>query len=286
MADREDKTLAPTPRRRQQAREAGQVAKSQDLVSAVLMLGSLGMLVFAGGNLLSYLAEFLKYSLGGGAWQQTLEAGSVREAVVESSQSLSLELGRRLLPLIGGAGVLALAAHLIQSGLLFLPGRVLPDLSRVNPARGLGNISSGSNLVRLAFGLGKVTVVLAVGAAGLWSRREDVVQLAAFDAADLGRKAWEMCFASCLEMGAAMLALASLDYLYQRWRLERDLQMSPQEFREELREMQGDPRLASRRRDIARQQAAQGNVHGESLPTERRPLATTPASISGVDSIR
>jgi len=286
MAEREDKTLAPTPRRRQQAREAGQVAKSHDLVSAVLMLGSLGMLVFAGGNLLAFLAEFLKHSLGGGAWQQTLEAGSVREAVVESSQSLSLELGRRLLPLIGGAGALALAGHLVQSGLLFLPTRVLPDLSRVNPARGLGNISSGSNLARLAFGLGKVAVVLTVGAAGLWSRREDVVQLAAFDAADLGAKAWGLCLASCLEMGAAMLAVASLDYLYQRWRLERELQMSPQEFREELREMQGDPRLAARRRDLVRQRLANGNSHGESLPMERRPLATTPASISGVDSIR
>lgn len=286
MADREDKTLAPTPRRRQQAREAGQVAKSHDLVSVVLMLGSLGMLVFAGGNLLSYLAEFLKHSLGGGAWQQTLEAGSVRDAVVESSQSLSLELGRRLLPLIGGAGVLALAAHLVQSGLLFLPGRVLPDLSRVNPATGLSHIASTSNLTRLAFGLGKVAIVLGVGAAGLWSRRAAVVQLAAFDVPDLGQRAWELCLGSCLEMGAAMLALASLDYLYQRWRLERDLQMSPQEFREELREMQGDPRLGARRRDMVRQRLAQGTVHGESLPTDRRPLATTPASVNGVDSIR
>jgi flagellar biosynthetic protein FlhB len=286
MSDREDKTLAPTPRRRQQAREAGQVAKSHDLVSAVLMLGSLGLLVFAGGNLLSYLAEFLKHSLGGGAWQQTVEAGSVRDAVVESSQTLSLELGRRLLPLIGGAGVLALAAHLVQSGILFLPNRVLPELSRVNPARGLGNLASGSNLARVAFGLGKVAVVLAVGATGLWSRREEVIQLAAFDAADLGTRAWELCLSSCLEMGAALLALASLDYLYQRWRLERDLHMSPQEFREELREMQGDPRLAARRRDLARQRAAQGNGHGEQVSTDRRPLATTPSSISGVDSIR
>jgi flagellar biosynthetic protein FlhB len=87
-------------------------------------------------------------------------------------------------------------------------------------------------------------------------------------------------------MGAAMLAVASLDYLYQRWRLERELRMSPQEFREELREMQGDPRLAARRRDLVRQRLANGNPHGESLPMERRPLATTPASISGVDSIR
>jgi flagellar biosynthesis protein FlhB len=82
-----------------------------------------------------------------------------------------------------------------------------------------------------------------------------------------------------------MLALASLDYLYQRWRLERDLHMSPQEFREELREMQGDPRLAARRRDLARQRV-QGTVPGEALPSERRPLAASPASISGVDSIR
>ncbi len=286
MADREDKTLAPTPRRRQQAREAGQVAKSHDLVSAVLFLGSAGMLVFAGGNLLAYLAELLRYSLGGGAWQQTFEAGSVRDAVVETSRSVSLELGRKLLPLLGGAGVLALAAHLVQSGLLFLPGRVMPDLSRVNPARGAGNLASGSNLSRLAFGLGKVAVVLAVGAVGLWSRREAVSELAAVDMAQLPPRVWQLLLGSCVEMGVALLGLAALDYLYQRRRLERDLQMSPQEFREELREMQGDPRLAARRRDLARQRATGGVMPGESLTTERRPLATTPPSISSVDSIR
>jgi flagellar biosynthetic protein FlhB len=286
MADREDKTLAPTPRRRQLARETGQVAKSHDLVSAVLMLGSLGLLVFAGGDLLAYLAEFLSQSLAGSAWQQTLDAGSARDAVIDGAQSLSLELGRRLLPVIGGAGALALASHLVQSGILFLPGRVLPDLSRVNPAKGLGNLARGTNVARVGLGLLKVSVVLAVGAAGLWSRREAVVQLAAFETTELGAKAWELCLASCLEMGFAVLALASLDYLYQRRRLEQDLQMSPQEFREELREMQGDPRLAARRRDLVRQRALQATVHGASLPTERSPLAATPSSISGVASIR
>ena len=69
MADRSDKTQAATPQAPPTGRQSGQVAHSQDVGSAVLLLGSLALMLVAGGALLTFLAEFLQASLGGQAWQ-------------------------------------------------------------------------------------------------------------------------------------------------------------------------------------------------------------------------
>ena len=287
MADTDDKTQDPTPRRRQQARDSGQVAHSQDLGSAVLLLGALGLLLLMGGALLAFLVEFLRSSLGGNAWQVGLESGDPGAAVVEGWHSLIAGLGERLLPLLVGAMLLALAARWLQTGFVFLPGRLLPDFSRVSPGKGFGRIWSGESFAKLLFGLFKIAVVAAVGLAGVWSRREELARLAGLDLPDLAASAWEVCLWSCLEMGGALLALATLDYLYQRSRLERSLQMTPQEVREEMRELQGDPQIAARRRDLARRHGSQSetDLKAKTRTTDRRAIATTPAQINAVRSV-
>ncbi len=287
MADTDDKTQDPTPRRRQQARDAGQVAHSQDLGSAVLLLGALGLLLFMGGALVAFLVEFMQSCLGGNAWQAGLVTGESRAAVVDGWHALVAALGQHLLPLLAGAMLLAVASRWLQTGFFFLPGRLLPDFSRVSPAKGLGRIWSAENASRLMFGLFKVTVVAAVGLSGAWSRRYELAQLTGLDLPNLAARAWEVCLWSCLEMGGALLALAALDYLHQRSSLERSLRMTPQEVREEMREQQGDPQIAARRRDLARRrgQPSGTDVTVDVHSTDRRAIATTPAQIGAVRSV-
>ncbi len=288
MADDADKTQAPTVRRRQQAREAGQVAHSQDLSSALLLLGCFTLVVTTGGALVAFLMELLQSSLGGSAWRAGLESNATRETFLAQWHMLVASLGERLLPVLAGATLLALGVHWLQTGFIFLPARAMPDFSRVNPAKGFGRMWSGENFSRLLFGLFKVVVVAAVGLAGAWSRRNEIAALAGVDLPELASDAWEICLWSCVEMGGALLALSALDYLYQRASLERSLQMTPQEVREEMRELQGDPQIAARRRQIARRTGGQqdSGAKGETHPTDRRAIATSPAQIGAVDSIR
>lgn len=248
-----DKTHEPTPRRRQQAREAGRVAHSRDLAWAVLLLGSLGLLVFAGGALVEFLANLLRAYLGGEAWRSWIHTGG-RDARLATSQfnGLMPMLARLVLPVLAGALALAVTASLLQTGFLVRTARLAPDFSRVNPLAGLRRVFSGASLVQLAFGVFKVGVVAAVGLAGLWSRREELAALAGLDVPRLAVQVWDVCFWTCLEMGGALLALAAVDYLYQRGQLERELKMTPQEVREEQRELNGDPQIAARRRDLRR----------------------------------
>jgi flagellar biosynthetic protein FlhB len=286
MSESDDKTQAPTQRRRQQAREAGQVAHSSDLGSAVLLLGSLGLILLAGSAVVSFLVEFLQASLSGKAWQAGLDASAARDSAIQQWHALAATLGRLLLPLLGGATLLALAVHGVQTAFLFIPQKMLPNFSRVNPLSGLGRIWSGENFARLAFGLCKLAAVAAVGLAGLWSRRHDLASLTSFDVPQLAARAWEACLWSCLEMGGALLALAAVDYLFQRSRLERSLQMTPQEIREEMRELQGDPQLAARRRDMARRRSESlAGTHQPPGTTDRRPIVGNAGHVSSVESI-
>ncbi len=248
-----DKTHDPTPRRRQQAREAGRVAQSQDLNSAILLLVSLALLLLGGPALVEFLANFLRDSLGGSSWRSwihTHDAGS--PLVTGHVGALVPALARLLLPVLAGGALAAIGGSLLQSGFLFRPRRIAPDLSRVNPIAGMRRVFSGASAARVVFGVVKIGVVGAIALGGLWSRREELASLAALGPADLAVQVWDVCFWTCLKIGGALLALSAVDYLYQRWQFERDLKMTPQEIREEMRELHGDPQIAVRRRELRR----------------------------------
>ena len=266
-----DKTHDPTPRRRQKAREAGRVAQSQDFSSAVLLLGSLVLLLFAGGALVEFLADFLRASLGGSDWRSWALAGDASGRLVTNQLgSLVPALTRLLLPVLAGTALLAVAASLLQTGFLFRPGRIAPDLSRISPLAGLRRVFSGASAARLVFGVFKIGVVAAVAFADLWSHREELVGLASLEPADLAVRASDLCLWTCLKIGGALLVLSAVDYLYQRSRLERELRMTPQEVREEMRELEGDPQIAARRRKLRRVARATGGEKPPGQASARR----------------
>jgi flagellar biosynthetic protein FlhB len=267
MADTtDDKTLDPTPRRRQQAREAGRVAQSQDLTSAILLLGSLALLMLAGGALVEFLAGFLRDSLVGSSWRSWIHTDDAGRGMVTGQvRELVPALGRLLLPVLAGAVLLVIGGSLLQRGLPFRPHRIAPDLSRVNPLAGMQRVFSGASAARVLFGVMKIGIVGAIALAALWNSREELASLAALGPADLAVQAWDVCFWTCLKIGGALLALSAVDYLYQRWRLECELKMTPRELREEIRELQGDPQIAARRRERRRV----GGVRAGSDPAAR-----------------
>ena len=90
----------------------------------------------------------------------------------------------------------------------------------------------------------------------LYNRQEEILNLAALDLSQSAWFAWDICFWTAVKIGIALLILALLDYFYQWRRQEQDLRMSPQEMREEMRNLQGDPQVIARRRAVQRQLAA------------------------------
>lgn len=243
-----EKTHDATPYRRQKAREEGQVPRSQDLASAALLIGALAAFLFLGGGIVEFLGSYAQEQLGGQAWTR-----ADGDFAVAHGNGLLLGLGRVLLPLFGLLLLVTVTAHFIQVGFLFLPQKLALDLSRVSPLKGLSRLFSLGNAVRLGFGIFKILVIVSVAVWSLWIERERIMSLGEFEVPPIAAFTVEITIWTCLKIGAALLVLAILDYAFQRWKHERDLMMTHQEIREELKTLQGDPQIVARRRTIQRQ---------------------------------
>jgi flagellar biosynthetic protein FlhB len=243
-----EKTIDPTPHRLQRAREQGQVAKSQDLASAAVLIGALVLLLYLGGRVVGFLTRYTEGRLGAAQWQEVDEQFA-RGIAGETA----IGLAATVLPILGVLLVLAVASHVSQSGLLYLPQKLAPDLSNVDPIKGAGRIFSFTNVLRLIFGLGKTAIVAVVALLCVWDERYAILALVDRSPAEIGAFILGFALWTSLKIGLVLLVLAIVDYWRQRLKLRRDLMMSIQEFKEELKQTEGDPQTIARRRHIHRQ---------------------------------
>src|SRR5580704_5992246 len=136
-----DKTQDATPHRRQQAREEGQVAKSQDLASAALLLVGVAGLLWLGMPIVDTLKHYAEEQLGGEAW---LSADP--QFVAAHGWRVVYALGGCVLPVFGLLLLIAIGANLFQVGFIFLPEKLAPDISRLDPLQGLARLFSLASL--------------------------------------------------------------------------------------------------------------------------------------------
>ena len=163
-----EKTQDATPHRRQQAREKGQVAFSQDLSSAALLVVGTLLLMTWGEEIIQQTIHIMKVQLG------TIGPLMLDDnRVIELAESLSSRLGSVLLPVIGLIALAGVLLSIFQVGFLFVPERLMPDVSRLNPLSGLGRIVSLAGFMRLSFGLFKVLVVATIGSVMIFLRSDE-----------------------------------------------------------------------------------------------------------------
>ncbi|MGA2619051.1 MAG: flagellar biosynthesis protein FlhB [Thermoguttaceae bacterium] len=243
-----DRTQEPTQHRRQQAREEGHVSKSQDLASAIILLLGLMTLLTLGGGLADMLARYFTQQLGGRPWLSVEPA-----LVVAEWQRTVFGLARYLLPIFGLLMTAAVAANFFQVGFLFLPEKLAFDLTRLDPLAGLGRIFSLANLARLVFSLGKMLLIAGVAWLSLYKEREKILGLTAAGVPEIALYLTQLLAWTGVKIALALVALAAADYGFQRWKFERDLRMTPQEIREEMKNLEGNPQVTARRKQVQRQ---------------------------------
>ena len=254
-----EKSQEATQHRRQQARQQGQVAKSQDLGSAVLLILGLVCLMMLGGGLNDFLGGYSRRQLGGDAWL----SADLDFAVSEWNWTISA-LARTVLPIFGILLVGAVGVNLVQVGFLFLPEKLAPDITRLDPIKGIRRLFSLTNAVRLAFSLFKILVIAVVAFASLYQQRDTILGLTALAVPEISQYLVEILFWTAAKIALALLILALLDYAFQRWKHEQDIKMTPREMREEMKNLEGNPEVIARRRQVQRQLAL--NRLSEAVP--------------------
>ena len=246
--DSGEKSFDATPHRRQQAREKGQVAYSQDLGSAALLLIAAGLLRMSGPSIVNAASDMLTRNLGG---IDDL-TGDPATLVIEVQKAIG-GVGLAVLPVLMLLVLAAAASTIFQIGFLFVPDRLTPDFSRINPLSGFQRILSLQGFARLGFGLLKVAIVTTVAGVCVWLRWEEILESGALEIGQIALMLVDITITTLLWVGGALLALALFDFAFQKWKHEQDLKMTHQEIKEEMKSLQGDPHIAARRRQVQRQ---------------------------------
>lgn len=243
-----EKQHEATPHRREQAREEGQVAKSQDLVSAALLLAAVGALMFWGQDFRDYLAELAVHKLG-----QEPQMQVDRAAFVAETHKVLQDLAGLLLPVFGVMLLVAVVFNIGQVGFIFAPKKLALDFSKLSPLKGFQRLFSVSSAARLGFGVFKLIIVAAIGVWAVWGEQANVLNLGDMAIVQIGAYLVSITLWTCFKIGLALFLLALLEYAFQRWKHERDLKMTTQELREEMKTLQGDPQILARRKAVQRQ---------------------------------
>ncbi|MFH5803808.1 flagellar biosynthesis protein FlhB [Alienimonas sp. DA493] len=250
MGDDQEKTEDPTDQRRREAREQGQIAKSAD-VTAAAVLGAAAALLWIGGiGLADDLGGLLDVSLRDVSVTLTAADANARAAAITTFLATAVFPGLAALAAAAAAGMLG------QFGVLLSPQALAPKWSRVNPISGFGRLLSARAVARLGGGVAKLLVLTGVSGLVMSAWMPDLIgMVAAGPSVLLGRT-----HAALATLGgwlAAALALLALsDYLFQRWQHERDLKMTKQQVRDEMKNQDGDPTVKGRRREAHRKLAA------------------------------
>ncbi len=248
MADSGEKKHDASPHRRQQAREKGQVARSQDMGSALVLLLAVLALRWFGPQIGATIATIMK----AGFTQQHYWHMDSRAASGLVAASI-LECLQVLLPVMLTVCGIVLVNNWFQIGFLFLPDKITMDWKRVDPLAGTKRLFDLPNLAKLGFGLMKIGLVTLVIVLGVWGRWDMIMQAQTLSVGEIGTLVWETTIDMCIRTAVVLLVLAVLDYGFQWWKMEQDLKMTDEEMREEMKMMNGDPQIAARRRAVQRQ---------------------------------
>jgi flagellar biosynthesis protein FlhB len=243
-----DKSFEATPHRRQEAREKGQVAFSQDLGSAATLMLAVFLLILLGGGVLTFCADVMRRQLG-----EVPELVTDQDTLLHEWLGVTVGVAGVVLPILGLMMLGGALTTILQVGFLWVPDRLAPDWSRLSPLAGLRRIFSLTGTMRLGFGLVKVIVVSIVATVVLWQRWNEVLHASALDIPPLGRFLIDVSQETMLWTGLALLILALFDFALHRWKHEQDMRMTHHEVREEMKNLQGDPQIVARRRAIQRQ---------------------------------
>lgn len=248
--DSDSKTEAPTPRRLHEARQRGQVARSMELPAAVAMFLALLAMDWYGESVWTGLIGILQNSMDFA--QLPASEGLLNALIWMGLQALWL-VTPMLLMVVGGI----LFVQYIQVGLLFTLHPIEPNLNKINPVKGVQRLFSGRTLATTAINLLKLSVVGLVAYITLQSSSLEIAFAASLSMFDLISMTTALVFRLSLRLAAVLLLIALIDFAYQRYRHEKDLKMTKDEVKDEMRNMEGSPEIRRRRRQLQQQFALQ-----------------------------
>ena len=246
----QEKTEKATSKRRQDAREKGQVAKSRELASVAVLGACLVYFYFGASAIATRLMELMRTSFRKSG-QMTISIDTIQPLLID----LLFQTFALLAPFLLVAIMAGLMINILQVGFLFSSEAITPKFSKIDPIKGLQRLFSLRSLVELVKSLLKMAIIGVVAYLTIRGESLKLPPLMDLGVSDILRYMGEVSFKIMYSTCFVLVILAVLDYGYQKWEHERSLKMSIKEIKEENRQTEGDPLIKGRIKRLQREMA-------------------------------
>ena len=267
-----EKTEEATEKRKRDAVQEGNVAKSQDLGSVVILLAGFLMLRAYGENMYSRCADFMRYCFG-----HILQNNfTINEALILLNQFIVITLIITI-PFMLVIMIAAIFSNVIQIGFLFRFDPMTPNFDRMNPVSNIQNMFSWKLVAELVKSLLKVFIVAYVPYSTI---KEEFPRFIGFIKANplpsFGTLL-DICYYMGIKIILIFLVLAIADWFFQKWRYDESLKMSKEDIKEEHKQQEGDPHVKQKIRELQRKASARRQM--EEVP-KATVVVTNPTHIA------
>ncbi|RIU96352.1 flagellar biosynthesis protein FlhB [Oceanobacillus picturae] len=245
-----EKTEKATPKKRQDERKKGKVAKSQDINTAILLLFTFIILIVFGSSIKNSMMDFFTHT-----FTEYIQWDVTENTVHQVFTGAAIEAAKMLAPIMVIAIIAGLAANFLQIGFLFTTEPLKFDLKKIDPIQGAKRIFSIRALVELLKSLLKIVFIGTITFLVIWINKDEMMMLS-FKTVD-GALAFfgQVTVIMAISATIALLFLAVFDYAYQRYDFEKNMKMSKQDVKDEYKNIEGDPLIKSKIKERQRQMA-------------------------------
>ena len=252
-----EKTEKATAHKRQEQRKEGNVMQSKDVVSAASMLLLLFVLRITAQLMYRTITEDMSYWVGISG--HGMDDNGTKIDGMEIASKLIIEITKTVLlsggPLLLISMLIPIIATGIQTRFIFCTKSFQFKLDKLNPFNGIKRMFSLSAMFELAKSVLKLIILGAVVYSEIEGRIGEISRLLQYDISVGMVYIADTVFAICMKVAAVFVAIAAVDFLYQKYKWEKDMMMTKQEVKEEYKMMEGDPQIKGKRRQKQQQMA-------------------------------
>jgi len=245
----QEKTEAPTEKKRRESREEGQVAFSRELSSAALLAGIVLTLIVSSPFILDSFRELMSKIF--------LQLGQYEELSINGIYNLSGEILSTMLPafspFLAVILLVGIFSSVIQVGFQITFKAIAPKFNKISPLTGIKRLFSSQSLADFLKSMTKMIIVGFVGYITYMSKITEFNGLYVSTPEAILKYNFVVVAEVAGKILLALVAIAIFDFLYQRWHHEKQMMMTKQEVKEETKQTEGDPQLKTRIRQIQRE---------------------------------
>lgn len=245
-----EKTEKATPKKRQDERKKGKVAKSQDINTAFLILFVFMTLIIFGNSMKNSMETLYEQT-----FTEFIHWDLTENTVHQVFSGATIEVAKMLAPVMIIAIIAGFASNLMQIGFLFTTEPLKLDLKKIDPIQGAKRIFSIRAIVELLKSLLKIIFIGSITFFVIWIFKDEMMMLAFKTAENALAFFGRVTVIMAISATVALLFLSVFDYAYQRYDYEKNMKMSKQDIKDEYKNVEGDPLIKSKIKEKQRQMA-------------------------------